>query len=240
MENRIIVASFDNESAAFEAAQHVQDLDQSGAIKVKRAAILTKDDNGNFTIPDAKFTGSSLGPLGGGVLGTLAGALGALLSGPAGTAGILGGAAAGMPAGATGDAFSDAVRLDQADQYLHGVGSEIESGQTVLLAELDGEDEEAAELIETAVTSRGGRVFQASRELGPFEGVQQRVERDLTREAATVENKIEADAAERDRLHDDLKQNDINTLNIMTVDQQTKYDVYANSQGPTSTRPLDE
>ena len=44
MENRIIVAVFDNQNVAFEAAQDVRDLERSGVIKIKRGTILTKDN----------------------------------------------------------------------------------------------------------------------------------------------------------------------------------------------------
>ena len=51
MENRIIVAVFDNQNGAFEAAQDVRDLERSGVIKIKRGTILTKDANGTLTAP---------------------------------------------------------------------------------------------------------------------------------------------------------------------------------------------
>ncbi len=74
---------------------------------------------------------------------------------------------------------------------------------------------------------------------GKLEQVRRRVERDLKREAARIERDSAADEAERDLLHDDLKEGDIEILRIMTVNQQSEYDVYANSPGPSSTRPLD-
>ena len=41
-------------------------------------------------------------------------------------------------------------------------------------------------------------------------------------------------------MHGPLKEGDIGIARIMTINQQSEYDVYANSQGPASTRPHDE
>jgi hypothetical protein len=163
-----------------------------------------------------------------------------LLFGPAGAVGALGGAAAGLTVGATGDALSDAISHDRDDQFLRDAISGIEPGQTVLLAELDEEDEESADRIDAAVTRRGGRVFRTSREVSQVEEVRHHVERKLTRKAASIEEDIAADEAERDHMHGLLKEGDVGIAKITTINQQSEYDVYANSQGPASTRPNDE
>jgi uncharacterized membrane protein len=234
MENRVIIATFDDQNAAFEAAQDVQDLERSGAIKVKRGAIATKDANGNLTIPDVKYVGTSWGLLGGGAIGALLG----LLLGPAGAAGALGGAAAGLMVGAAGDALSDGFRDDREDELLHNAISGIEPGQTVLLAELD---EESTEPVDTALTRRGGRVFRTNREAaGKVEQVRQKIQRDLAARRAKTEQDIEKDEAQRAWENDTLRQHDMEMVHIMTTNQQSEYDVYAESRGPASTRPIDD
>jgi hypothetical protein len=73
------------------------------------------------------------------------------------------------------------------------------------------------------------------------EQVRRRVQRDLARRAARVEEGIEAEEVQRDHMHDVHKQGDIiDALDLLTINQQSRYDVYADSQGPASTRPLDE
>lgn len=87
----------------------------------------------------------------------------------------------------------------------------------------------------------GVKLERAIREAGSkLNQVGRRVQRDLARKAAGVEEDIAADEAERDLIHSDLKEGDIEILGIMTVNQESKYDVYADSHGPASTRPLDE
>jgi hypothetical protein len=64
------------------------------------------------------------------------------------------------------------------------------------------------------------------------------VKRDLEHHEAKLDRDIAADEAERELLHDDLKEGDIEILGVMSVNQQSKYDVYADSNGPASTRPF--
>lgn len=236
MESRVIVATFDDQNAAFEAAQDAQDLERSGAIKIKRGVILTKDASGTLTAPDAKYVDSYWGLFGGGVIGTLLGSL----FGPAsaGADGSLGGATVGLTAGAAGNALSDSIRDDREDQFLHDAISGMEPGQTVLAAELD---EGPTEPVDAAVTRRGGRLFRANTEANTkVEQVRRRVRHDLTAQRAKIEHDIEADEEQMAWENDTLKENDTKVVDLLTIDQQSKYDVYANSQGPASTRPVDE
>jgi uncharacterized membrane protein len=234
MESRVIVATFDSQNAAFEAAQDVQDLERSGVIKIKRGAILTKDADGTLTIPDAKYVGTSWGLFGGGAIGALLG----LLLGPAGAAGAVAGATVGLTVGAAGDALSDAVSNDRDDQFLQDAISGIEPGQTVLLAELD---EESTEPVDSAVTSRGGTVVRTNLEVtGKVAQVRRRVQRDLAARRAKIQSDFEADQAQMSWENDTLKDNDIKVGTLMTINQQSEYDVYAESRGPASTRPVDD
>lgn len=244
MENRVIVAAFDNQDAAFEAAQDAQDLERSGVIKIKRGAILTRDANGNLTIPDSKYGSSSWGTLGGGVIGTLIGSLKASLLGPAGAgvAGALGGAAAGLTVGAAGDALSDDIRDDQIDASLQDAISAIEPGQTVLLAELE---EGSTESIAAALTPRGGRVFRTNLEVtSKVEQVRRRVQREVAARRAKIDAKIEhdieADEEQAAWENEILEENDIKVGRLMTINQQSEYNVYSESRGPASTRPVDD
>jgi uncharacterized membrane protein len=236
MNNRVIAATFDDQDAAFEAAQDAQDLDRRGVIKIKRGAILARDVDGTLTIPDAKDLRGPWGLLGGGVIGALLG----LLFGPAGAgaAGALSGAAAGLTAGAAGEALSDGVQDDRENQLIHDAIAGIEAGQTVLLAELD---EGSTEPLDTAITRRGGRLFRTEgKPAGKLEQLRQRVRSDLAARRARIEHDIEANEEQMAWENDALKENDIKVFDLMTAGQRSRYDVYANSQGPSSTRPVDE
>ena len=67
-----------------------------------------------------------------------------------------------------------------------------------------------------------------------------RIRRKLARQAARIEEDIAAHEAEREHMHDVEEEGDIDMLKLLTIDQQSKYDVYADSQGQASTRPLEE
>lgn len=234
MENRVIGATFDSENAAFEAAKEIQGLEKSGAITIKHGAIISKDESGNVTVPVSRHKDSAWGVVGGGVIGAMLG----LLLGPGGAAGAMGAALAGMTVGAAGDNLSGGLSLDKEDELLDAVMSGIEPGQTVLLAELD---EQSTELVEAAVTRQGGRIFRTGSTVSSkAEQAQEDVERHLAHQAAKIDSKIAADDAQRDWENDQTKEGDIETLRLVTINQQSQYDVYANSQGPASTRPLDE
>lgn len=233
MESRVIAATFDNENAAFEAAQDAQDLERSGVIKIKRGAILIKNENGTLIAPDAKDVDDSWGLYRGGVTGSLLG----FLSEPDGPSGSFG-AEAGLTVEDVEAALSDAVGHDHDDQFLHDAISGIEPGQTLLLAVLD---EDSTAQVDAAVTRRGGTVFRTNLEvISKVERARHRIKRDLDALRAKVEHDIEADQAQIAWENDTLKENDIKVGRLMTSNQQSEYDVYANSWGPASTRPVDE
>jgi uncharacterized membrane protein len=75
MANRVIVAMFQTQNQAYDAAAAMQRLDDNGMIELKRGAIATKDAKGNLTIPDSKHVGSAWGLLGGGLIGAVLGAM---------------------------------------------------------------------------------------------------------------------------------------------------------------------
>src|SRR4051812_20189088 len=94
MADRAVVAVFDTQNQAYDAAADLQRLNSDAMIELKRGAIATKDAKGNLTIADSRGVGVPWGMLGGGVIGGLLG----LLLGPAGVP--AGAAAAAAAAGA--------------------------------------------------------------------------------------------------------------------------------------------
>jgi uncharacterized membrane protein len=111
----LIVRVFDSQEKAAEALEFVESLKQRRVIKVLNAAILTRDEEGKFTVQDTK----EITPKKGRILGAITGGLVGLLAGPGGAiVGALAGLAAGGAAGKYIDeGFSDKF-LENLEQYL--------------------------------------------------------------------------------------------------------------------------
>lgn len=166
MANRFIVASFDDETAAFETAQAIATMGENGVLTIKRGAIVSKDANGKWRTPAVRDEGSAWAALSGEPSGVLLGMLFgqfAAFGGPAAERAPAEGSEslADFSHGVPGDSLSDAVELGLgAGDFLNSVGPEIEPGQTVCFAEVD---EGSTEPIDAAVKRRGGRVFRIDR-----------------------------------------------------------------------------
>jgi uncharacterized membrane protein len=160
MADKVIVAVFATQNHAYDAAREIQNLDQDSVIELKRGAIATKDDKGNLTIPDTKGVGAAWGLLGGGLIGGL---LGAML-GPVGVA--AGAAASAAAAGAALGAASggivgttvDLVEFGLSEDFIDDVSTQINPGETALIAEVD---EGSTESIDRIVALHGGRVYRS-------------------------------------------------------------------------------
>jgi uncharacterized membrane protein len=160
MANQVIVAVFATENHAYDAARQVQNLDKDGIIRLKRGAIATKDDKGNLTIPDTKGVGTAWGLLGGGLIGGL---LGAML-GPVGVAAgaAASAAAAGAVLGATSGgimgATVDLANFGVSEDFIDDVSTQLNPGETALIAEVD---EGSTESIDRIVALHRGRVYRS-------------------------------------------------------------------------------
>ena len=64
MADRAVIAVFDTQNQAYDAAADLQRLADDGTIDLKRGAIVTKDAKGNLTIPDSRDVGAPWGLLG--------------------------------------------------------------------------------------------------------------------------------------------------------------------------------
>src|SRR5262252_5124293 len=81
MSDRIIVATFNDTNAAYEAARAIKDLKQAGItdFKLKTGVMLKKDDRGNVSLLESKdrhLLGTAVGTATGALIGLLAGAPG--------------------------------------------------------------------------------------------------------------------------------------------------------------------
>ncbi len=159
MADRVIVGAFDIQNQAYDAARALQTLSDAGTITLRRAAIVTKDDRGNLSIPDTRNVGRAWGLLGGGIIGGLMGAL----LGPVGvaagaaTAAAAVGAAVGATTGATVGATADLVDFGLSASFIEEVSYNLKPGNSALIAEVE---EGSTEPVDAAVKSQGGRIYR--------------------------------------------------------------------------------
>src|SRR5262247_846093 len=118
MSDQIIVATFNNTNAAYDAATAMKKLKDKGVVdfKPKAGVMVKKDDKGNLSLLESKDR-----PLWGTAIGTVAGALIGLIAGAPGAAL---GAALGATSGLTGDAVMGALDED----FVESVTQEMRPG----------------------------------------------------------------------------------------------------------------
>jgi len=147
MSEKIIVATFDNTNAAYDAVSAMKALKSEGAtdFKAKAGVMVKKDDKGNLSVLETKER-----PLWGTAVGTTAGALIGLIGGAPGAAL---GAALGATSGLTGDAVMEAVDSDLVDT----VAKELRPGMTAIIVEAD---ERSTRPVDDIVARGRGHVYR--------------------------------------------------------------------------------
>jgi uncharacterized membrane protein len=146
--NKMLVAVFDTETAAFEGLDALRDLHRDGDITLYASAVIVKDKSGQLSIKQAV----DAGPIGSAV-GLLTGSLIGILGGPAGWAV---GASLG---GFTGFLFD----LDQSGigaAFLDDVSKTLTAGKAAVLAEVE---ESWTTPVDARLHARGGIVFRRLR-----------------------------------------------------------------------------
>lgn len=123
--NKIIVAVFDSEEAAYEGVAALKDLHREGDISLYASSVIAKDDAGAVAVRQA----ADAGPLGT-LVGVVGGSLVGLLGGPAGA--LVGGWIGGG-AGLVYDLFSVGVGVDLMDE----VGTSLTPGKVAVVADID-------------------------------------------------------------------------------------------------------
>src|SRR4029453_13583710 len=147
MAEQIIVATFNNTNAAYDAAQALKALKDKGVVdfKPKAGVMVKKDDKGNVTLLESKDR-----PLWGTGIGTAAGALIGLIGGAPGAAL---GAALGATSGLTGDVVMSALDSD----FVDSVTREMRPGMTAIIVEAD---EKSTRTVDDIVALGGGHVYR--------------------------------------------------------------------------------
>jgi uncharacterized membrane protein len=147
MSDQIIVATFDNTNAAYDAATAMKALKDKGAVdfKPKAGVMLKKDDRGNVELLESKgrpLFGTAVGTVSGALIGLIGGAPGAAL-----------GAALGSMSGLTGDAVMES--LD--DDFVESVTHDMRPGMTAIIVEAD---EKSTQPVDDIVAIGGGHVYR--------------------------------------------------------------------------------
>lgn len=147
MAEQIIVATFNNTNAAYDAAQALKALKDKGVVdfKPKAGVMVKKGDRGNLSLLESKER-----PLWGTAIGTVAGALIGLIAGAPGAAV---GAALGATSGLSGDAVMSALDSD----FVDSVTTEMRPGMTALIVEAD---EKSTRPVDDIVKLSGGHVYR--------------------------------------------------------------------------------
>lgn len=146
MARRAITAVFHTQNEAYDAASDLDKLDKHEGFRIKQAALVTKNLKGNLTVPDTKGNNVPWGTFGGPIVGGLLG----LIAGPTGAAV---GAGAGLLAGWTGDL----VRLGMDEDVVQSISSEMNPGDSAVIAEVD---EGSTEAVDRIVASHHGRIYR--------------------------------------------------------------------------------
>jgi uncharacterized membrane protein len=151
MTDRVIVATFGNSNAAYEAATALKKLKDTGVtdFKLKTGVMIQKDDLGNVRLLEEKdrhLLGTTVGTLSGALIGLIGGAPGAAV-----------GAAIGATTGLTGDAVMASLDSD----FVDSVTSEMKPGMTAIVVEAD---EKSTRPVDDIVALKGGQVYRQAAE----------------------------------------------------------------------------
>jgi uncharacterized membrane protein len=145
---KMIVAVFDNEAAAYQGSRALNQLDAEGSIAIHAESVIKKDGNGTVSIKqaDGDFPVRTVG-------GTAIGSLIGLLGGPVGF-GV--GAVTGALTGSIGDLYVAGVNED----FLHDVSAALIPGTCAVVADVS---EEWVTPVDSRMEALGGVVFRSLR-----------------------------------------------------------------------------
>lgn len=174
--NKMLVAVFDREAAAFEGLSALKDLHRDGDISLYSSAVIAKDKDGKIEVKQAADSGPA-----GTAVGLLTGSLMGIFGGPAGMALA---ASLGGLAGLIFDVNKSGIDV----AFLDDVSKTLTGGKVAVLAEVE---ESWTTPIDTRLHKLGGVVFRRLR--GEVVADQ------LARESAALEADLKA-------LNDELKQ----------------------------------
>ena len=147
MSEQIIVATFTNTNAAYDAARALKALKDKGLVdfKPKAGVMVKKDDLGNVSLlegKDRRLWGTGIGTIAGALIGLIGGAPGA---------------AVGAALGATSGLGGDAVMAALDDDFVNSVTRDMRPGVTAIIVEAD---EKSTRPVDEIVALGGGHVYR--------------------------------------------------------------------------------
>ena len=147
MTDRIIVATFKDTNAAYDAASAIKNLKDSGIAQfnLKAGVMVKKDKHGNVSLLEDRnrpLLGTAVGVATGALIGLIGGAPGAAI-----------GAALGATAGLGGDAVLASLDTD----FVESITSEMRPGMTAIVVEAD---EGSTRAVDDIVALGGGHVHR--------------------------------------------------------------------------------
>ena len=143
MPTNVVLVTWPEASKAYQAMTELRNQD---AVRVKNAAIVVRQSDGSFSIPDSANRNVGLGTLGGSVIGSLLGVLG-------GPLGIL----LGFTGGALFGSLVDAGRQVDDGTVLAAMSRSVPAGGTALVAEVD---EDSPDAVDALVKQSGGTLIR--------------------------------------------------------------------------------
>jgi uncharacterized membrane protein len=179
--NKMLVAVFGTETAAYEGLSALKDLHVRGDVTLYATAVIMKDASGAISVKQP----ADKGPVGT-ALGMLTGGLAGLLAGPVG-------AAVGVAAGGVAGLVFDLAEIGIDTDFLEEVSQALSPGKTAVLAEVQ---ETWTTPVDTSLGRLGGLVFRRLRS--------EVVEDELARQSAAF-------ATEMKQLRDELTQSTAET-----------------------------
>lgn len=146
--NKLLVAVFDNETAADSGLNALRALHAAGDISLYATGVLVRDAKGVVSVKKSMDDGPT-----GTVTGLAVGSLIGLLGGPVG---MVIGAVTGTMAGAVRDFWVAGVGLD----FIEAATQQLQPGKVALVAEIE---EEWVIPVDLALEAAGGQVFRRTR-----------------------------------------------------------------------------
>jgi uncharacterized membrane protein len=140
--HNVIVVTFPESSKAYQALSVLKRADTEERVIVRSAALLERQADGTIRVPEGSDNMLGVGLAGGSLIGMLVGVLG-------GPVGML----LGLGTGAVAGGLADVYRADRSDDVLTQMGSEVPTGHTALIAEVD---EYAFEVLDNEMSALGG------------------------------------------------------------------------------------
>jgi len=143
----LVARVFDNPEQADEALRFVQDLQRQRAIKLRNAAVVVKDKDGETRIKDARDVEAGHGRIAGAIAGGLVG----LVAGPVG---VIVGALVGAGAGGLAAKWID---MGFSDKFLNGLQEQMVPGSSALVIVVE---EQWAATLSDSLSDLKGIVFR--------------------------------------------------------------------------------